>query len=200
MAIVETKITIRPNSSVPFFYQTSNPTLLAVKSAILALGFDTLENPISGAPGSVRTERTISDNTLTETSTFDTLTTWSAVDSIMSIELDYEFVKYSTENEFLPPSSSQYTLTGINKPFTCTTTYTYDPDTVATDYPQFDDFIVIIELHEKLTNLVNTGTQLIAVHTYSNADDFTENHWKDYNFIEGLHNGGVTRSIAYAML
>ena len=207
MAIVETKITVRPSTSVPFFNLSNNPVLIAVRAQIGASSFTVLENTASyykctNSSGSFIHERLYSEDQLTQTekSTFDSLTTWTSMDTLMSIELDNEFITYTTENEFVPPSGNQYTLSGISAPFTCTTTYTYNPATVTTNYPQFNDFAIVMESHDKLTGFTNTGTQLIAVHTYDNADDFTVNHWKDYNFITGLHNGGVTRSIAYAML
>lgn len=207
MAIVETKITVRPSTSVPFFNLTNNPVLLAVRSQFDASPFTVLEDTASyykstNSTGSFIQERIYSEDLLTQTakSTFDSLATWSSMDTAMSIELDNEFIKYTTEHEFVPPSGNQYTLSGINAPFTCTTTYTYNPATVSDGYPQFNDFAILMETHDKLTGFTNTGTQLIAVHTYDNADDFTENHWTDYNFITGLHAGGVTRSISYAML
>lgn len=207
MAIVETKITVRPNTSVSFFNLSNNPVLIAVRALFDASSLTVLENQekyykCTNASGSYTAERIYSDDMLTQTerATYDNLTTWGDMDSLMSIELDNEFIKYTTENGFVPPGGSQYTLAGINAPFTCTTTYTYNPATVTTNYPQFDDFAILMETHDKLTGFTNTGTQLIAVHTYDNADDFTINHWRDYNFITGLHAGGVTRSISYAML
>jgi hypothetical protein len=109
-------------------------------------------------------------------------------------------MEYARDNGITHPSTGQYELTGIDAPFTCTTTYTYNPATVFADYPLFDNFINVIESSDKLTSFTNTGTQLIAVHTYDNSADFTENHWADYHFVPGLHAAGVTRTIVYAMV
>jgi hypothetical protein len=205
MPIVETKIAVRPNITIPFFSQTDLPSVVAVREAFGTITWivDTeLYQKGVYHDGAHIIERFYSEDLLTQTSkvTFDSLETWSTVDTAVGIELDKDYVIYTRENEFIAPTSGQYTLTGIDVPFTCTTTYNYDSDTV-TKYPLFNDgFINVIESSDKLTAFTNTGTQLIATHTYDNADDFTENCWRDISFVTSLYEGGVTRTIAYAMV
>jgi hypothetical protein len=64
----------------------------------------------------------------------------------------------------------------------------------------FESFVNVLESSDKLTAFTNSGTQLIAVHTYDDAADYVENYWKDRTFVTSLHAGGVTRTIAYAMV
>jgi hypothetical protein len=208
MAIIETKIISRPNASIPFFSQTDNATLLAAKTTMGSFNWvtntETYQKGVN-ASGSHIVERNYSSDLLTQTTkmTFDSLSTWSTVDSALSIALDKEYSAYVEDNELINPASdsevAQYTLTGIDAPFTCTTTYTYNSNTL-TGYTLFESFIEVIEASDKLTGFTNTGTQLVAVHTYTNAADFTENHWRDFNFVTSLHNGGVTRTISYALV
>lgn len=207
MAIVETKIVSRPNTSIPFFTQTENPARLDSKAAVAeALSPHTfLVNTESyqkstNASGSHVIERMYSDDLLTQTSkiTFDSLETFSIVETCIGIALDRAYSVYSQDNGFTHPSTGQYSLTGIDAPFTCTTTYTYSSDFAASHF--FEIFVSCLEVSDKLTSFTNTGTQLIAVHTYTNAGDFTENHWRDFSFIGALYDSGVTRTIAYAMV
>jgi hypothetical protein len=53
---------------------------------------------------------------------------------------------------------------------------------------------------DKLTSFTNTGSQLIAVHTFTNAADFTNNHWRDSSFVEYLKENGFARTISYALV
>lgn len=202
MAIIETKTVTRPNTSIPFFVDTENAGLLQVKTAI---GYSFAENTPSyskavAAGGNIVSERTISANGLTQTNvvTFATIADYNRVESAVSIALDDEYQQYVNDNEF-SHTENQYVQTGFDSAFSCTTTYTYTANT-ATLYPLFEYFVNAIEASDKLTSLVNTGTQVIAVHEYANSEDFTANHWQDFTFVNSLHTGEVTRTIAYTLL
>jgi hypothetical protein len=202
MAIVETKIVSRPNAGIPFFNQTSNSVLVALRAELgpFTIVSDTeTYYKSTNASGSHIVERTLSTDLLTQTNktTFDSIAAWSTVDGTTGIELDKEYFAYAEDNGLTHPSTDQYTLTGITNPFICTTTYTYDP---TIDDVFFNTFTSYIEASDKLTSFTNTGTQLIAAHTYTNSADFTENHWMDNSFINFLHGLGITRTIAYAMI
>jgi hypothetical protein len=208
MAIVETKIVIRTDTSIPFFSQTENPARLDSTEAIaLALSPHTILTDTStylkstNASGSHVVERMYSDDLLTQTSksTFDSLETFSTVETCIGIALDHAYSVYAQDNGFTHPATGQYSLTGIDAPFSCTTTYTYSSNILDT-YTLFDSFIDVIESSDKLTSFTNTGTQLIAVHTYNNAADFIETHWRDFMFVSSLYNSGVTRTIEYALV
>ena len=203
MAIIETKLAIRPNATIPFFSQTDNPKLVALKAAFdvsTSLVDTELYQKRTNASGSHIIERSYSEDLLTQTTkmTFDSLATWSHIDTLTGISHDREYKNYTETNNFLFPTlTSQYTVTGIDSSFTCTTTYNYTSG-VTEGYPLFESFISVIEVSDKLTSFTNTGTQLIAVHTYDNSADFSENHWRDWNFVIALNNGGITRTISYA--
>jgi hypothetical protein len=204
MPIVETKISTRPNITIPFYNATNNALIVALKSATgpeytVAETTDTYKKTIATS-GTHIVERIYSEDQLTETvkKTFNSLADWSHHDTNLSIEIDNSYLEYTTTNGFSQLESNQYTLTGIDAPFTCTTTYNYIQDQVP---PEFDSFIVVIEVASvNLISLVNTGTQLISVCEYANSTDFTTNHWRDFQYIPMLHAGGVTRTIQYALL
>lgn len=201
MAIVETKIETRASTSQPFFndiFRTEGATIPEVIQNAITITEPYLTNNL------VRNQIRFSEDGLIRTHirTYTSLEVYSELDTICGIAFDAAYKQYySSENFVLPPEGmQQYVQSGIDAPFTCTTTYTYDPDTISTTYPLFDSFVNIIEVTDKLTEFTNTGTQLIAVHTYDNSADFTETHWKDYFFVEKLFAANVTRTITYAML
>lgn len=202
MAIIETKIVIRPNTNVPFFVDSGNTILEQEKATI---GYTLVEKTstyvkTTAANGNIIGERTISNNGLTQTNvvTFATVADYNQVESTVSIALDNEYQQYVNNNGFVH-GENQYVQTGFDAPFSCTTTYTYTANT-STLYPLFEYFVNAIEASNKLTSLVNTGTQVIAVHEYLDSGDFTENHWQDFTFVNSLHTGEVTRTITYALL
>ena len=202
MAITEIKIVSRPSTSTPFFNQTDNAELMAVKAVTGPFTFITnieTHQKSTNASGSIILERTYSSDLLTQTNTmtFDSISTWSMADTATSVALDHEYFNYAATNGITHPSTGQYTLTGIDAPFTCTTTYTY---TANSEDAFFNNFTATLEVSDKLTSFTNTGSQLIAVHTYTNAADFTNNHWQDSSFTEYLHDNGFTRTIEYALV
>lgn len=192
MAITEIKVITRPNTTVPFFGRSAEPASLEIRRLIAPF---LLNNTLNWNVA-------VSDDGLTQTATsvFDSLETYSQIRTLSGIELDYAFRNYVEGADFVPPTSKQYTQSGIDSKFTCTTTYSYNPDTISTDYPLWDSFIGVIEASDKLINLTNTGTDLIATHQYLNSEDYTENYWLDYRFINGLHDGHVVRTVAFEMV
>lgn len=190
MAIVETKSVTRPNTSVVFFNETNAPTRLAVKAAT--------ESYI--ADGKYTIAKNVSGDGLTQTTvtTYDSLATFSEIDSILGIDLDAAYTVYAQANS-LTHGTPQYSLTGIDAPFTCTTTYIYGANTGSL-YPNFESFINVIEASNALISFTNTGTQLIAVHQYDNSADFSANHWQDFTYVSSLNTAGVTRTIEYALV
>jgi hypothetical protein len=201
MAIVETKIVSRPNTSIPFFNETDNAELVSFKAATGPYTFTTNTESYqrsTNVSGSVIIERTLSTDLLTQTNkvTFDSMSTWSTTDTCINVALDKEYFAYAEANGLTHPTG-QYTLTGISSAFSCTTTYTFDSN-IADSF--FNIFTSSIEASDKLVSFTNTGTQLIAVHTYTNSADFTENHWKDNTFVAYLNENEITRTIAYAMI
>lgn len=202
MPIVETKIVNRPDTSVLFFSDTDNYISLRTKETI---GYEIVEQTPTyikyiGTKVKITGERIFTNNGLTQTyiTTFDSLEDYSQVDTLIGIDGDVEYLKY-VEDHGLTHPENQYTQSGIAQPFTCTTTYNYTPET-ATLYPLFNYFINVIEASEKLISLVNTGSQIVAVHEYQNSEDFTADHWADFAFVKQLYTGNVTRTITYALL
>jgi hypothetical protein len=189
MPIVETKIVTRPNSSVLFYNQNNtNPILVAYRatatSRLLA--------------GTYSHHSVLSNNGLTQTNvhTFANLETYNYIENLLNVEFDADYYVYATTNNLGHPDGGQYTQTGIDQPFSCTTVYTFNPE----DINMFESLIDTIETSFCLENFTNTGTVVTAVHHYADSADFSENHWKDYTYTPYLNAEGVTRSITYALL
>lgn len=191
MIITETKIAVRPDTTVPFFNNTTISNEVSVRE---------LYTPFI-ADGRLSVSREISSDGLQQTTinTYSSMEVYSQIDTILSIDLDYAYCMYADENNFQLNVGQQYIQTGIDAPFTCTTTYSYGAN-VYELYPLFDSFINVIESSMALESFINTGTQLIAVHQYSNSADFTHNHWADYSLIKSLYNAKLTRTIKYELV
>ena len=192
MAITETKITTRSSTSDLFF--TDSP----LTAARTTLG-EFLAPMV--AEGRVNYSITLSEDELVQyrTGTFADLATYSAVDSAVGIAIDAEYRDWSVTNNLnqsLPAGTEQYTQSGINTSFTCTTTYNYSE--TATEWDMWQSFIGRIEFSTNLVSFTDTGSQLILVHEYANSAEFTENHFQDFSLVDGLNDAGVTRTITYA--
>jgi hypothetical protein len=220
MAIVETKITQRPNTSVAVSTLLIRQLIADEKPEYSARHLQKITNlfgahtqlindgdhkktsyNVNGINNAIVFEGNCDETGLihTRTGTFANLELFGMNKSAQGIEDDAVYLDYA-QRVNLSAGQGQYILSGIDAPFTCTTTYTYDPATISTTYPLFESFVGVLESSDKLTAFTNTGTQLSAVHTYNDAADYTENQWKDRTFVPSLHAGGVTRTIACAMV
>ena len=219
MSIVETRILRRPNTSVAVstilikqLIADENPEYAArLQQKITSLfGEQTqlIDNGdhkkssfnVNGISGAMVFEGNVDETGLihTKTGTFANLEIFSMNKSSQTIEDEAVYLEYAQRENI--SGAGQYSLTGIDAPFTCTTTYTYNPATIDTGYPLFESFVNVLESSDNLTSFTNTGTQLIAVHTYNDCADYMENFWKDRMFVPGLHAGAVTRTISYALV
>ena len=219
MAIVETRIIRRPNTSVAVstilikqLIADENPeyaarleqkttSLLGEQTMVINNGDHKKSSyNVNGINNAIVFEGNVDETGLihTKTATFVNLEVFSLNKSAQTIEDQAVYLDYAAKNNIT--GAGQYSLTGIDAPFTCTTTYTYNPATIDTGYPLFESFVNVLESSDKLTAFTNSGTQLIAVHTYDDAADYVENYWKDRTFVTSLYAGGVTRTIAYAMV
>ena len=218
MSIVETTILRRPNTSVAIsrilikqLIADENPEYAArLQQKITSLFSEQtqlIDNGdhkkssynVNGINNAIVVEGNVDETGLihTKTATFANLEIFSMNESSQSIEDDAVYIDYAAKNNI---TGVGYSLTGIDAPFTCTTTYTYNPATIDTGYPLFESFVNVLESSDKLTAFTNSGTQLIAVHAYDDAADYMENFWKDRTFVPSLHAGAVTRTISYALV
>ena len=193
MAITEIKKTIRSTTNDVFFTDspmtTDRQTLKSSNTPLVHAGKFTF-TPVLSEDGLIQTNTAI----------FADLETYSQVDTAIGINIDHAYFTWATDNNLNQSEiENQYTQLGIDQSFTCTTTYSYS-NNISELYPEFDSFISRIELSPKLVSFTNTGSQLVAVHEYANSSDFTENHWKDYSFVEALYSAGITRTITYALV
>lgn len=192
MVITEKKLIKRTNTSIPFFGRSNDPVSLSIRDSIAPY----LLNE------TLTWEAEQSDDGLTQTltQTYANLQVYSEVSTIYSIDLDYAFKSYVEGPGFVPPVGRQYTQLGIEVPFTRTTTYNYNPESITSLFPGWEQFIRVLENSNKLISFTNTGSALIAIHQYNNSADYTDNRWLDYRFVEGLHAGHVTRTITHALV
>ena len=188
MQIIDRRQFSRPNTSIPFFNTTDTTTGGLVYKTV----FDQLV-----ADGKLVRDVVISNDGLTQSVTFthDSLETLSARHSAYSIDLDKEFGEYCTEHSI---GSAFITQEGIDVPFTCTTIYTYNENTINL-YPRFESFIQSLTSSITLEEFTNTGTQLIAVHRYENSADYNVTRWRETSIL-GLVAGGVTRTMEFALV
>jgi hypothetical protein len=197
MIITETKVSVRPNTSVPFFKETNPPELLAVQATVKSLRDN----------GNVTYVTTISSDGLTETAvaTFDSIETYNAVETAHGIALDNAFISYVKSNNFSPRDFSKvedrrstYVQTGFDQPFTCTTVYTW-PET----NPMISGIGASMQTNDvygKLTNVSILETSLSLTHTYDNSSDFTDHCFYDLYIVPRLFENNVTRTITYALV
>jgi hypothetical protein len=118
--------------------------------------------------------------------------------SLTTISLDNEIVSYFTEHNH---SASSYTITGIDAPFTCTTTYTFP--TAGLDV--HDILLTTISNDPRasakiLGNPIMSDTSISVTHKYDNAANFSANCFTEFGMVNKLHSEGVTRTITYAMV
>ena len=190
MAIIETRIFTRPDTTVDFHYNISTPTLDAVKAAL---------KPYHDS-GAITSVFSLSEDGLTRTSvtTLIDLTSFAIKETIALLALDAEYVLYDTEHNH---QTSSYSLTGIDAPFTYTNVYTFPSAGLSVHDALIDQ---INNKNTKnstnLTNLTVTDTVITVIHTYSNSENYTENYWFDFNLAPDLHSAGVTRTITCAMV
>ena len=190
MAIVDTKILVRPNTSVPFFTDSGLPARTAAGTALSALS----------ETGKYSSEYTVSEDQLTQTAvlTCADLETYSAYDTILGIALDCNYITYLEDNGFLMLSNTTtpraFSNTGIDQPFTATHVYTFP-----TNDPTMGIFASSISLDNTLAVTVGENT-VTVVKQYANSADYTDNIFNDLQYVKQLHAKGVTRTITYALV
>jgi len=189
MAITQTFVFTRPNTTVDFHYRANTPEMTAA-SAVKQQYIDS---------GKMTTTTTVSDDelTLTLVSTSPDLEALGIRDTLVSLAIDAEFNNYITTHEHVVTS---YTLTGIDAPFTCTTTYTFP--TAGLDV--HDILLTNISNDPRaaakiLGNPIISDTSMSVTHKYDNAADYTANFFTEFHLANELHAAGVTRTITYAM-
>jgi hypothetical protein len=187
MAITETRIFTRPDTTVDFHYNTSTPTVDAVKAAL---------KPYNDS-GAITSVFSLSEDGLTRTAvtTLIDLTSFAIKETIALLALDAECVPYDTEHNH---QMSSYSLTGIDAPFTYTNVYTFPSAGLSVHDALIDQ--INNKNTKNLTNLTVTDTIITVIHTYSNSENYTENYWLDFNLAPDLHSAGVTRTITCAMV
>jgi hypothetical protein len=195
--ITETRITKRLDVSVPFFGDTEacailDPNIIAVNSPYHTI---------------------LSEDRLTQTITreFDGLDQYNRVllRRSRSVQLDVAFLTYNKTHGIY---HGGYTLTGIDVPFTVTTTYTFlsdaeFADAVAEQVAQLAENIRTGEYvgcrtqsATKLINLVVNTESIVATHQYNNSADYSATRWEDFLKTSDLTTVSCTRTIQFALV
>jgi len=194
MPIVEIRTHKRPNSGTSYWSESKLPELSAATAAIQSYITD----------GKLTLSRVNSDDelTVTQTLTYDSLETYSAVDTIFGIALNAEFVNYASANGItgISNESGAYQQTGIDQPFTCTTTFTFSPTATMSSGQLVSEFLVATIPGIRLTNMEINPTSIVATFQFENSADYSTNAWLDVTYCVDLHAAGVTRSYSYSLV
>jgi hypothetical protein len=197
MAIVETKLKVRPTANVEFFNSSGNVEITNMRNTIQSL-FDA---------GKVVQEKSYPDTVgnlqLQEINTFDNLDTFGQVDTAKGIPFDKAFMDWYDTHDYSHPAEPtianvHYTLTGINSSFYVTTAYNFSTEN---DYyiPIMTQSLEIAYDHKgKLADMVVTSNSITVVHQYNNDTDFVDTHYKDLlAYVPQLAEKNATRTITY---
>jgi len=194
MLITEIRTHKRSNNSTSFWSESALPELNAATAAIQPYITD----------GKLTLSRINSDDgtTVTQTLTYDSLETYSAIDTIFGIALNAEFVNYANTHGIsgISNESGSYVQTGIDQPFTCTTTYTFSPTATMPNGQLVSEFLLATIPGIRLTNMEVNSTNIVATFQFSNSADYTTNSWIDALYCPDLHTAGVTRSYSYSLV
>jgi hypothetical protein len=197
MLISDIKNIFRPNTNIKFFAETGlskkNPNYLIIAELKKSGAYDYSWK--------------ISNDGLLFTSVgiFDSMETYSTVETACGIEHDSTYDQYRKlvgipQLDHRSRTIIPYRQTGIDQPFTCTTTYTFrdnDPF-IAT----FKDSMEQWEGNNNpnrvsVTQDLNTVT---VVYKYKNSEDFSQHYFADMWYVPTLHNHGVIRTIQYKLI
>jgi len=195
--ITETRITKRLDVSVPFFGDTE-------ARAILDPNIITVNSPY---------HTILSEDRLTQTIVreFDGLDEYNRVVSSRgrNVQINAAFITYNKTHGIY---HGGYTLTGIDVPFTVTTTYTFPSDAefadaVAEQVAQLAENIRTGEYvgyrtqsATKLINLVVNTESIVATHQYNNSADYSATRWEDFLKTSDLTTVSCTRTIQFALV
>jgi hypothetical protein len=195
MLVTDFKTIIRPNPAIPFFMETE------------------LFNKHEGAE-TVRKlreskkmvyEYTISDDKLTFNSVakFDSLETYSACETAAGINADFLYYSYR-KSVGIPQFSDRstavipYYQTGIDSPFTCTTSYTFQDNDLYKS--TFKNIMENWKNSEHRVSVIEDANTVTIVYRYNNSEDFSKNYFGDMNLVPTLYEHKVTRTICYKLL
>jgi hypothetical protein len=192
MAIIETRVYTRPSNSVPFYHETNTAIYQAHLSRVADLK----------TSGALAVSNTIVDNTLTVTLTFDSLETMSQNDTSVNVEYDNECVSYMTNNGI---TMEQYSITGIDQPFTMTCTYT-SPDGSATG-PQILAHLgqqASTDCQHLASTSAPTENTLIVQNQFGRDIVYTNCYgtdgFMDRSALPNMQAAGITRNVVYALV
>lgn len=197
MIITDIKKILRPNTRVKFFAETRLVSKNPNHSTIVEL----LES------GAHQYRWEISEDGLlfTSTATFDSLETYSTVETAWGIEHDSIYDRYRKlvgipQLDHRSTTIVPYRQTGITQPFTCTTSYTFR----AND-PYIETFKGVMETWEGAANphrisVTQDSNTVTVIYKYKNSEDFNLHYFADMRFVPLLHNHGVIRTIQYKLI
>ena len=199
MAIVETKVKVRPTASKEFFSNTpeASPIIAGIKASVQDL-YD------SGKYTKVETyPDTVGNLELKQINTFADFETFGRIDTSKGITLDTAFINYYSEEDFSHPAEPTianvyYKLEGIDSTFYATTVYSF-PTENDSYIPIMTRSLEIAYDHKgKLVDTIVTSNSITVVHQYNNAEDFTATHFKDLlAYVPQLSAKNATRTITY---
>lgn len=192
--ITETRITKRLDVSVPFFGDTEACATLDPNIITVGSPYHTI----------------LSEDRLTQTIVreFDGLDQYNRVVTSRSrnVQLNAAFMTYNKTHGIY---HGGYTLTGIDVPFTATTTYTFPSDAEFTaekmallaENIRTGEYVGYrTQSATKLINLVVNTESIVATHQYNNSADYSATRWEDFLRTPDLATVSCTRTIQFALV
>jgi hypothetical protein len=193
MAIVETRVNVRPNTSVLFFTETDQSANSLIASSLYDTGKATVNKSVSSDGLSQTQQHTFVD--------LAAMTEWY---NLNTIELTKKVAAYKTSTGITNPLP--FVQTGIDQPFKSTTVYTFPEgvsittDISSTSMYELDLQMALEALNDKITGLAATGQTVTATHQYNNSEDYSANRFMDFFIIDPLYRLGVTKSVTFELV
>ena len=189
MAISFTTTSTRPNTSMPFWHESS------ASAPYLHSGTAAMQNLVDSG-NLTRTGFILSDDGLSATNIvvcqdIATLNLYYKVISDLELGKEYnEFVTVNTEVR------NTRTISGISSTFTLVTTYTF-PGGTADINPE--DIFPLGPPAGVPANLQVLDTSVILTHIYENDTSFNSQHYNDFQKAEQLLSLGVTKNSVFTV-
>jgi hypothetical protein len=193
MAIVETRVNVRPNPSVLFFNETDQSERNLIISSLCDTGKATINVSVSSDGLSQTMQHTFVD--------LAAMTEWY---NINTIELTKKVAAYKTSTGITNPLP--FVQTGIDQPFKSTTVYTFPEGvSITTDISSSDTYELDLQmaleaLNDKITGLAATGQTVTATHQYNNSEDYSANRFMDFFIVDALYRLGISRSVTFELV
>lgn len=187
MSITFTTTTTRPNTSMPFWHESSASAIATASAAKQNL----VDSGNLTQTGFILSDDGLSATNIIVCQDIATLNLYYKV--ISDLELGKEYNEFFTVN---PEVSNTRTISGISSTLTLVTTYTF-PGGTADINPE--DIFPLGPPVGVPANLQVLDTSVILTHIYENDTSFNSQHYNDFRKAEQLLSLGVTKNSVFTV-